>query len=117
MVDILTFDGFFGAKFDILKPRWLPTTSELIDSALPSRKHANRRSRHGGGRKPSEDCKPPCQRELTHHCLREAMNMIIAIIGTAATPLIMALQIRAFTGSREVKLSAAPTRVAAAIVT
>ncbi len=26
MVDILTFDGFFGAKFDILKPRWLPTT-------------------------------------------------------------------------------------------
>ena len=25
MVDILTFDGFFGAKFDILKPRWLPT--------------------------------------------------------------------------------------------
>jgi hypothetical protein len=24
-VDILTFDGFFGAKFDILKPRWLPT--------------------------------------------------------------------------------------------
>ena len=25
LVDILTFDGFFGAKFDILKPRWLPT--------------------------------------------------------------------------------------------
>ena len=22
-VDILTFDGFFDAKFDILKPRWL----------------------------------------------------------------------------------------------
>jgi hypothetical protein len=25
LVDILTFDGFFGTKFDILKPRWLPT--------------------------------------------------------------------------------------------
>ena len=24
-VDILTFDGFLGTKFDILKPRWLPT--------------------------------------------------------------------------------------------
>ena len=49
--------------------------------------------------------------------LREAMSMIIAIIGTAATPLIMALQISALTGSREVKLRPAPTRVAAAIVT
>jgi hypothetical protein len=28
-VDILTFDGFFGAKFDILKPRWPPTTDAL----------------------------------------------------------------------------------------
>ncbi len=27
MADILTFDGFFGTKFDILKPRWLPTTA------------------------------------------------------------------------------------------
>ena len=26
LVDILTFDGFFGPKFDILTPRWLPTT-------------------------------------------------------------------------------------------
>jgi hypothetical protein len=42
--------------------------------------------------------------------------MIIAMIGTAATPLMMALQISALTGSRGVKLSAAPTRVAAAIV-
>jgi hypothetical protein len=25
LVDILTFHGFFGVKFDILKPRWLPT--------------------------------------------------------------------------------------------
>jgi hypothetical protein len=25
LVDILTFDGFFGVTFDILKPRWLPT--------------------------------------------------------------------------------------------
>jgi hypothetical protein len=25
LVDILTFDGFFDAKFDILKPGWLPT--------------------------------------------------------------------------------------------
>jgi hypothetical protein len=49
--------------------------------------------------------------------LREAMSMIIAMIGTAATPLIVALHISALTGSREVKLSAAPTRVAAAIVT
>jgi Mn2+/Fe2+ NRAMP family transporter len=48
---------------------------------------------------------------------REAMSIIMAIIGTAATPLIMALQISAFTGSSGVKLRAAPTRVAAAIVT
>jgi len=26
---ILTFDGFFGAKFDVLKPRWLPTSFAL----------------------------------------------------------------------------------------
>jgi len=25
LADILTFDGLFGAKFDILKPRWLLT--------------------------------------------------------------------------------------------
>ena len=48
---------------------------------------------------------------------REAMSIIIPIIGTAATPLIMALQISAFTGSSGVKLRTAPTRVAAAIVT
>jgi hypothetical protein len=42
--------------------------------------------------------------------LREAMSMIITMIGTAATPLIVALQISAFTGSRGVKLRAAPTR-------
>ena len=34
MVDILTFDGFFGAKFDILKPRWLPTADDPVDGAL-----------------------------------------------------------------------------------
>jgi hypothetical protein len=27
LVDILTFDGFFGTKFDILTPRWLPTAA------------------------------------------------------------------------------------------
>jgi hypothetical protein len=29
LADILTFDGFFGAKFDILKPRWLLTLSRF----------------------------------------------------------------------------------------
>ena len=48
--------------------------------------------------------------------LREAKSIIIAMIGAAATPLITALQISALIGSRDVKLSAAPTRVAAAIV-
>jgi hypothetical protein len=38
--------------------------------------------------------------------LREAMSMIIAMIGTAATPLMMALQISALTGSRGVALPA-----------
>ena len=28
LADILTFDGFFGAKFDILKPRWLLTETQ-----------------------------------------------------------------------------------------
>ena len=27
---ILTFDGFLGAKFDILKPRWLPTAEAAL---------------------------------------------------------------------------------------
>ena len=26
-VDILTFNGFFGAMFDILTPKWLPTVA------------------------------------------------------------------------------------------
>jgi hypothetical protein len=30
LVDILTFDGFFDAKFDILKPRWLPTAARQL---------------------------------------------------------------------------------------
>ena len=29
LADILTFDGLFGAKFDILKPRWLLTLSRF----------------------------------------------------------------------------------------
>ena len=47
---------------------------------------------------------------------REAMSTIMAIIGTAATPLITALQNSALIGSSGVKLSTAPTKVAAAIV-
>ena len=45
-VDILTFDGFFDAKFDILKPRWLPTAvdaeGEVLDVLVQSKrnKHA-----------------------------------------------------------------------------
>jgi hypothetical protein len=35
--------------------------------------------------------------------LREAMSIMITMIGTAATPLIIALQISAFIGSRGVK--------------
>jgi hypothetical protein len=30
-LDILTVDGFFGAKFDILRPRWLPTAGVAFD--------------------------------------------------------------------------------------
>jgi hypothetical protein len=36
-VDILTFDGFFGTKFDILKPRWLPTSFEAASRRLRTR--------------------------------------------------------------------------------
>jgi hypothetical protein len=33
---VLIFDGFFGAKFDILKPRWLPTAGvAIVDRAGP----------------------------------------------------------------------------------
>ncbi len=28
--DILTFDGFFGATFNILIPRWLPTMGKSV---------------------------------------------------------------------------------------
>ena len=37
LVDILTFDGFFGTKFDILKPRWLRTTSKRKDRSTASK--------------------------------------------------------------------------------
>ena len=30
LADILTFDGLFGAKFDILKPRWPLTGVRLV---------------------------------------------------------------------------------------
>jgi hypothetical protein len=33
--DILTFDGFFGANFDILKPRWLPTPGNRLPRNHP----------------------------------------------------------------------------------
>jgi hypothetical protein len=46
----------------------------------------------------------------------DAINMIIAIIGTAATPLITALQKSALIGSRAVKFTPAPMKVAAAMV-
>ena len=46
---------------------------------------------------------------------RDAISMIITMIGTAATPLITALQNSALMGSSGVKLRAAPTRVASAI--
>jgi uncharacterized membrane-anchored protein len=60
LVDILTFDGFFGAKFDILTPRWLPTAgydkgARLGFPNVPSIAEqcggAHRRARRiGGGR-------------------------------------------------------------------
>jgi hypothetical protein len=34
LVDILAFHGFFGAKFDILKPRWLPTLGHSPKASL-----------------------------------------------------------------------------------
>ena len=47
---------------------------------------------------------------------REPSSMIITMIGTAVTPLMTALQNNALMGSSGVKFSAAPTRVATAIV-
>ena len=47
---------------------------------------------------------------------REAISMTMTMIGTAATPLITALQNSALIGSSGVKLSTAPTTVAAASV-
>ncbi len=46
---------------------------------------------------------------------REAMCMIMAMIGTAATPFTTALQNSALTGSSGEKLRSAPTKTAAAI--
>ena len=34
MVDILTLDGFFGSKFHILPPRWLPNSVIAIDGKV-----------------------------------------------------------------------------------
>jgi hypothetical protein len=34
LVDILTFDGFFARKIDILKPRWLPTALAFSHAML-----------------------------------------------------------------------------------
>ena len=64
---------------------------------------------HNPGREPTENSKRLRHANSPITALREAMSMIIAMIGTAATPLMMALQISALTGSRGVKLSAAPT--------
>ena len=47
---------------------------------------------------------------------REPISMIMIMIGTAATPLTTALQNSALIGSSGLKLSSAPTKVAAAIV-
>ena len=38
--NILTFDGFFGAKFDIVNPRWLLTAPAEIDSRYVEFLHA-----------------------------------------------------------------------------
>ena len=40
MVDILTIDGSFGAKFDILTPRWLPTRGAANMALYVGSKHA-----------------------------------------------------------------------------
>ena len=37
LVDILKFDGFFDAKFHILKPRWLPTKRRLLTAHTVNR--------------------------------------------------------------------------------
>ena len=85
-------------------PRW------PRDLTPPRGKHADRRSRHSGGRKPSKTVSHLVSANSPTTALREAMSLIIAMIGTAATPLIMALQISALTGSREVKLTPRPAK-------
>jgi len=50
LVDILKFDGFFGANFDILTPKWIPT------AVRPDLRRAaawdSSRPRTGGGGNP-----------------------------------------------------------------
>lgn len=41
--NILTFDGFFGAKFDILNPRWLLTSANV---RCAGRSYTSRSSQH-----------------------------------------------------------------------
>ena len=36
LVDILKFDGFFGANFDILTPKWIPTAAAASEPHLLS---------------------------------------------------------------------------------
>jgi len=91
------------------------TCFDLLDLTSPGREHTDRRGPHDGSREPSEDGEPLRQHELSHN--RPARGHEHDHRHNAATPLMMALQISALTGSSGVKLSAAPTRVAAAIVT
>jgi len=67
LVDILTFDGFFGPKFHILTPRWLPTPVNQSVTAI----------------RPPEDDEFANEKELAEayafaHKFMEASNLLAA---------------------------------------
>ena len=67
-------------------------------STSPRREHADGGHCHCRGGQPTKSLEQRLQRELAHDLFREAISMIMTMIGTAATPLMTALQNKALMG-------------------
>jgi integration host factor subunit alpha len=82
--EILTFGGFFGAKFDILNPRWLLTLVQEESVKLRSfGKFHLRSKRERVGRNPKTGAKASiCARKVVTF---KASPILVARVNTAPT--------------------------------